>query len=106
GEAPAATSSADLNRDGFITLDELLRVIQLFNGGAYYCDPESEDGVSLAPVTEGEEAARDCPFHTGDYNPANWTIELTELLRIVQFFNLGGYAPCPESEDGFCVAES
>lgn len=105
GEIPARTSSADLNRDGYITLDELLRVIQLFNGGAYYCDPESEDGVSLMPLTEGEEAARDCPFHTSDYNPANWKIELTELLRIVQFFNLGGYAACPESEDGFCVAE-
>jgi hypothetical protein len=29
---------------------------------------------------------------------------LTELLRLIQFFNIRGYHPCPGigTEDGFC----
>jgi hypothetical protein len=27
---------------------------------------------------------------------------LSELLRMIQFVNVGGYAPCETSEDGFC----
>jgi len=32
-------------------------------------------------------------------------INLTELLRLIQFFNMGGYYACPgeNTEDGFCV---
>lgn len=49
---------------------------------------------------------RDCCPHGSDYNPdaPDWRIDLTELLRLVQFFNSSGYHPCPgeDSEDGFC----
>jgi len=42
--------------------------------------------------------------HASDYNPQNWIISLSELLRLIQFFNSGGYFPCPDagSEDGYC----
>lgn len=34
----------------------------------------------------------------------NNLIKLTELLRLIQFFNSGGYRHCPDlgTEDGFC----
>lgn len=101
--ATAGDFSADTNGDGLVGLQELLRLIQLYNAGAYYCDPASEDGVSITPLTEGEASARDCDFHSSDYNPADWSIQLTELLRLVQFYSVGGYRACETSEDGFCV---
>jgi hypothetical protein len=102
-EGESTPASADVNADGIIALRELLRLIQLYNAGAFYCDPGSEDGVGLFPLTEGEASARDCAFHTSDYNPADWRIGLTELLRLVQFYSVGGYVACDSSEDGFCV---
>ena len=43
------------------------------------------------------------PYGT-DYNPQDWVISLSELLRIIQFYNSLGYHFCPTSgtEDGFC----
>lgn len=40
-------------------------------------------------------------YHSADYNPANWKISLSELLRVVQFFNLGGYHCDSQGEDGY-----
>jgi len=103
GEVPAPDpNSADVDGDFQIQLDELLRMIQMFNAGAYYCDAEADDGFSVVELVPG--ASRLCAFHSADYTPPNWTIELSELLRVVQFFNLGGYVACSESEDGYCAA--
>jgi len=95
--------SGDQNGDYQISLSELLRVIQFFNVGAYHCaaSPQAtEDGY--APGINA--AAQECTPHSSDYNPQNWIISLSELLRIIQFFNSGGYSDCPDagSEDGFC----
>jgi hypothetical protein len=92
--------SADRNGDGQINLSELLRVIQLFNYLGYHCDAGTEDGY--APGLDGDHT---CNYHASDYNPKDWVINLSELLRLIQFFNMGGYHPCPEdpeSEDGYC----
>jgi len=40
-------------------------------------------------------------YHDADYNPPDWKIELTELLRIIQFYNVGSYHIDPQGEDGF-----
>ncbi|MHB8766910.1 MAG: matrixin family metalloprotease, partial [Deferrisomatales bacterium] len=79
-----------------IGLSELLRVIQLYNTGAYGCDPRSEDGY--APGA----GSRSCTPHTGDYEGPDWRLGLSELLRAIQLCNSGGYHPCAEGEDGFC----
>ena len=39
--------------------------------------------------------------HHSDYNPQDWRISLSELLRLVQLYNSSGYHPDPEQEDGF-----
>ncbi|HOK10616.1 MAG TPA: PASTA domain-containing protein, partial [Candidatus Hydrogenedens sp.] len=49
-------------------------------------------------VVEGEEEK---PPHSADQD-GDWKISLSELLRVIQFFNMGGYYPCPTGEDGYC----
>jgi ELWxxDGT repeat protein len=94
--------TADQNGDGVINLTELLRVIQFFNIRGYHCVtlPESsEDG--FLPGAGGDQS---CAPHASDYNLQDWQINLTELLRLIQFFNMRGYHACPglSTEDGFC----
>ena len=95
--------TADQNQDERVDLTEILRVIQFYNLGDFHCaiPPEStEDGY--APGVGDISCAR----HDSDYAPRDWRIGLSELLRLIQFFNTGGYSYCPESgtEDGFCPA--
>jgi hypothetical protein len=98
-EGEIGPHSADQNGDGIISLSELLRVIQFFNMGGYHCDPNSEeDGYN-----GGYNGDHTCTPHSSDYDPQNWMIELSELLRLIQFFNMGGYHPCPGEEDGYCA---
>ena len=80
-----------------LSLSELLRGTQLYNARSYHCDADSEDGY--APFN-GPRAS--CAPHTGDYADGNWSLSLSELLRLVQLFNLGDFTKCPETEDGFC----
>lgn len=93
---------ADQNRDGMIDLPELLRVIQFFNAKGYQCitsGETSEDGYM-----PGAGVAHACPPHSSDYAPQDWVINLGELLRLIQFYNIGGYASCLQyaTEDGYC----
>jgi len=53
----------------------------------------------------GAGANHACAPHASDYDGgASWTIMLTELLRLIQFYNSGGYHACPGegTEDGYC----
>jgi len=91
--------SMDMDGDSALSLAEVLRVIQIYNAGAFSCaegEGDSEDGFSLGDGTTL------CPPHAGDYNPQDWRFTISELLRMIQFYNLGGLHPCPESEDGYC----
>ena len=101
GQPPPAEHTADQNDNGIIEMSELLRVIQLFNVGAFHCaDVSNPTEDDYAPGT-GDTG---CAPHSSDYNPQDWRIDLNELLRLIQFYNVGGYVPCPEAntEDGFC----
>ena len=107
GELEMPEYSADYDNDGQLSLQELLRVIQLFNAGAYYCatapDEESDDYTLVNDgLTFGEGG---CVYHASDYREPFGSFQLSELLRTIQFFNLGGVMPCPGegSEDGFCI---
>lgn len=87
---------ADTSQDNRVLLPELLRLIQFFNSGQYHCDPAGEDGFNPGP------GPQDCPFHDSDFAiPRNWSVSLSELLRLIQFFNSGGYIASPGTEDGF-----
>ena len=93
--------TGDQNGDNEIDLSELLRVIQFFNSAGYHCESGTEDDYAPGP---GDTAS--CLPHASDYNPQDWEVNLSELLRIVQFFNSGGYHASPEGEDGFCPGSS
>ncbi len=99
GEGGGGTGShtADQNGDTLISLSELLRVIQFFNSGGFHCQAGTEDGY--APGASGDVS---CTAHASDYNAQDWAIGLSELLRLIQFFNSGGYHECSGSEDGYC----
>jgi len=43
-------------------------------------------------------------FHTGDYSPTDYKINLSELLRLVQLYNVGSYHCDPNRKDGYAVA--
>jgi hypothetical protein len=88
--------------EGVISLTELLRVIQFYNANGFACagdEDDTEDGFVPGPGGD-----KDCPPHTSDYIGGDWLISLSELLRLIQIFNAGGYEYCPESgtDDGFC----
>ena len=87
--------SADMNGDWQISLEELLRVIQLYNSHGYSCNPASPDGYQPG------DGPRDCAPHDSDYITQDWKISLSELLRLIQLYNVTGYRPDPASEDGF-----
>ena len=92
--------NADQNQDNKIELSELLRVIQFYNSYGLHCQEGTEDGYAPGPGSDYS-----CAPHTSDYNPQNWQIDLTELLRIIQFYNVDGYHVCREegTEDGYCL---
>ncbi|MCC6142733.1 MAG: hypothetical protein IT368_02890, partial [Candidatus Hydrogenedentes bacterium] len=101
GEGEGAFHTGDQNADNRVQLGELLRVIQFFNSGGLHCavpPGDTEDGY-----VPGDGAAKGCTPHASDYNPQDWKVGLSELLRLIQFFNSGGYHPCPGSEDGYCA---
>ena len=94
--------SADSNIDNRFELFEIMRIVQFYNAGGFGCEAGTEDGY--AP----NDPDQDCCPHDSDYSPnftRSWVIGLSELLRAVQIFNLGGYTYCPGqgTEDGFCA---
>lgn len=91
-----AAHSGDINGDFAISLNEVLRVVQVYNVGDYRCGVDTEDG--FAPGS-GDQS---CEPHDADYAPQDWRIDLSELLRVLQMYNLGVYSDCGGTEDGFC----
>jgi hypothetical protein len=90
--------SADMDMNNEVSMPELLRVIQLFNtkSGKYICDPATEDGYA-----SGDDAAmRTCLQHSADSDD-DWTFSLSELLRVIQFWSLGGYHKATPADEGF-----
>jgi hypothetical protein len=90
--------SADTNEDGRIQLSELQRVAQFYNIGGYHCALESSEDGYTAGVGEDQN----CNPHNADYATQDWTISLSELLRMIQFYQATGYALCELGEDGYC----
>ncbi len=91
--------SVDQDEDNRISVSELLRAIQFFNSGGYHCADGTEDGYAPGPGEQTGCAVYSCDYKSG----ADWEISLSELLRVVQFYNGGGYYACAEGEDGFCT---
>jgi len=110
---PLGYHDLDTTPDWRISLPELLRAIQFYNSGGYYCawGTSTEDGfVPGCLESEGEEDEGQDPWlenflfccpHSLDYVDPTWQITMPELLRAIQFYNIGGYHIVIGSEDGF-----
>lgn len=99
GREAGQFNSADLNQNGSISLTELLRPIQLYNTTGFRCitDGESsEDGYM-----PGFGNCRACADYSADYQAPFCRLSLSELLRLIQHFNLGSYHAC-DAPDFFC----
>ncbi len=105
GLPPAHSADWHGGQDNDIDLTELLRVIQFYNSGGYHCaetGEASDEGFLPGPPVAGDAEDTACAPHSSDYNAQDWDIGLSELLRVIQFYNSSGYYPCAEGEDGFC----
>lgn len=92
---PNGPVSADYDANWRIGLSELLRLIQFYNSPGYHCDAQGEDGYAA-----GSGADHDCLPTSADYKPQDWRIDLSELLRYIQIYNVGGYERSEGTEDG------
>ena len=97
-EAALEPHDADyLQSDGRLSLSELLRVVQLCSFPYYRRSISGEGGFRLdsaqSSSTEG--------YHHADYNPPDWQISVSELLRVIQLYNASRYVNAPDEEDGF-----
>jgi hypothetical protein len=97
---PPGTHAMDSNSDNAISLSETLRVVQLYNATSISCGPQEEDGYQLGPA-----GGFDCLRHSADYSSKSWRVSLSEILRVVQFYNVGAFFYCPGTgtEDGYCL---
>lgn len=89
--------SGDTNGDNVMDLSEVLRIIQIYNAGAFRCQNGTEDGFGIGL------GDRTCLPHSADFIAQDWIIDLSELLRVIQLYNFRGYRLCLESDDGFCA---
>ncbi len=89
--------------DCTISVAERERVLSYRNSNAYHIDYTSIDGYAA-----GSGATSSYFAHASDYHPnhtPDWTIDLTELLRIIQFSNSDGYTFSFGTEDNFAPAQ-
>ena len=63
-------------------------------------DHGNQEGESTQSALSKEHVSR--KYSLSMRYPPDWEINLSELLRLIQFFNSGGYHRCLEGEDGFC----
>lgn len=93
--------TADLDNSGSVSLSEVLRMIQLYNADAFSCATSiGEDDIYQLGL-----GSQNCCPHKSDYldGTPDWTIKLSELLRVIQFYNSAGWSYCPGgAEDNFC----
>jgi len=93
--------TGDLDCDQALGLDDILRMIQLYNAGRFRCQAGEDDAYAT-----GIGNTVNCARHDADFETPFFRLSLSELLRALQLFNLGSVLPCGEGEDGFCDTET
>jgi len=64
----------------------------------YRIDVGAEQRTTIDP---DPDTISQCTYHSGDYNPSGWSLNLSELLRIIQFYNIGDHHCDLAGEDGY-----
>ena len=102
--APPARAfhSADTDTDWRLSLGEILRLVQFYNADGYRCADIHFDGATEDGYAPGRIEGQPCLPHDLDFRPGTeFWLDLTELLRAIQFFNSFGYCEGHETEDGY-----
>jgi hypothetical protein len=75
-------------------------LIQLYNDSeGYSCG--ATGGVKYVSGAGDREG---CGRHHADYQDPAWVVDLSEMVRVVQLYNAGGYVGCGKgSVDGYCL---
>jgi hypothetical protein len=64
----------------------------------------NEGGTTSVPVTLTAIDNKPPEYHSADYNPPDYEISLSELLRVIQIYQTGGAYHCdPGGEDGYAL---
>jgi len=100
----------DFNEDGKLALDDLIIVLQVLSSMdpsiarlSAAIDSEKimiEDAIYIIFKISG------IVYHSGDYNPPDFTININEMLRLIQLHNADGYHCDSNSEDGYAIEKS
>ncbi len=98
GRTAPPFNSTDQDENNAISLSELLRPIQFYNANGYSC---ASEGGGEDVYTPGFGNCSACADYSGDYMAPFCRITLSELLRMIQIFNVGTYHPC-DDPDFFC----
>jgi len=101
---------ADFNGDGVLSLNDLIIALQMIaNMNPEICYPSAsldsekiliEDALYIIFKLSG------IIYHAGDYNPSDLKINISEMLRLIQLHNAGGYHCDNNSEDGYAPEKS
>lgn len=114
GTSAGSFHDADSDRDGILSLSELLRVIEIYNTrfgtrrtGAYRLASSSPDGFEVAGDIDEGVANPLARYHSADYG-RDGRVSLSELLRVIELYNfregttrVGAYRIDPDTVDGF-----
>lgn len=66
----------------------------------------SDGGLDISLIGPAENTisfyvSLSCTYHSADYNQPDWSINFSELLRVIQIYNVGEYHCDSEGEDGY-----
>ncbi|OQX02699.1 MAG: hypothetical protein BWK80_57315 [Desulfobacteraceae bacterium IS3] len=54
-------------------------------------------------LSVGYDFASGKTYHSADYNPSDYNISISELLRVIQFYNVGAFHCSPNKEGGYDI---
>ncbi len=94
--------ASDTTFDSRVDFSEMLRGIQFYNFGEYHCAEvgATEDGYDVGT------GVRDCPLHDLDFLIGDWSISLSELLRLIQLYNSNGFVLERPGDEGLTFLSS
>ncbi len=89
-----------------IDLPPLASKIKITVNASGYEDKDRDVEIAEADMKREDFELEPLPeYHSADYNPQDYEISLSELLRVIQLYNKGIYHCDSDGEDGYDIGE-